>query len=881
MKSNKERILECMQLYEESITAEVGGVTTQYLSMKLQVQRPNISAILNVLVKEGNVEKVNGRPVLYRLRTKEGLEQSCFSSLIGYDQGLKRSIRLAKAAISYPGNSLHSLIYGASGVGKSDFAYRMYQYAQENGVLSKHAPFIKFNCRNYINEGEHMLNQLFTDSKNSSLQQAQGGVLFLDHVEYMSIEAREMLFRLLDHDDPSLGHHMHTIVICAFDHHDEALLQTYSAQFSILIQLPSLMQRSMHERYAFIQHFISTEALRTKRQIQVPAQVLRSLLLYECAGNIKQLKKDIQIGCATAYAREFHDKQADFSLQLEDFPLYVRKGFLQYRKYRSEIDALITDNFTYNFSEQANQEASNDVTQETTHLNIYDVIDKKSKELRNRGIAEYDINRLVSVDIENEFNEYSKQLSDTIINKEQLSKVVDSKIIALVDTFLEKATQHFDKVYPVSLFYGLCLHLASTLNNPHKVQRLSNERIMDMVDRYKSEYAFCTKFISKIEQKFQVHLPIDEVIFITMFISNDNLHSEQQSHVQVLIAMHGKGNASTMADVVNTLVKADNVYAYDLLLDMDMEHAYQELKQLIQTIDNGLGLLFLYDMGSLKNMAETIMQECHIAIRMMELPATLIAIDCARKAANEASLEQVYESVMQSTTFANDLMKETYQRSYHKQIIITLCMSGKGGAMQMKTYIEKHLAMDDIDVLPYAISDTDHLLQEVNHLRQKSHVLCVVSTYDPNLFGIPFIPISQLYETPKEELRHLLLTQPKNTNTIEVHYDEIFSFLKEQMEETFVDKIASILPKVMSAIKDDATTLSIDQELGMLLHIATALDNLCKQQPSLTNPQKKTLINRNKRLYQILKDIMKPVEQAFAVTFNDDEISYLIMNIKQ
>lgn len=491
------------------------------------------------------------------------------------------------------------------------------------------------------------------------------------------------------------------------------------------------------------------------------------------------------------------------------------------------------------------------------------------------------MNVLISVDIENEFREYTKKLSGAIVNKEHLRKVVDNEIIMLVDEFLESASKQFHCIYPISTYYGLCLHLSNTLKNHRRIQRLSNERIMEIVEKYKEEYALCTKFVSKIERQYTIQLPIDEVIFITMFLCENSDDKEKKAMVQVLIAMHGKANASSMAEVVNSLVKLDNVYAYDLLLDQNIQMAYEEIKQLIKEIDQGSGVLFLYDMGSLRVMAEMIQQELNIKIRTIELPATLIAMDCARKAASDLAIDDLYEDVIDSCQLSFSTMKKGYQRTYEKQIVITLCMSGKGGAVQMKNYIEKYLDFEDIDILPFAISDRDYLLQEVNRLQKESHILCIISTYDPQLYGIPFVSITELYETPIKELRALLISQKRKLTFDQVNYDEIYAFLKEQMEPSFVDKIKETLPNVIQELCRKVASINIDQRLGIFLHLSCSIYSLSKGEASLENKQKKSVIGRNKKLYAILKEVLNPLEKTFSIQINDDEISYLITSIKK
>ena len=93
-----------------------------------------------------------------------------------------------------------------------------------------------------------------------------------------------------------------------------------------------------------------------------------------------------------------------------------------------------------------------------------------------------------------------------------------------------------------------------------------------------------------------------------------------------LIAMHGNQTASSLVEVVKSLVRTNKVYAYNLPLDKEAMDAYNELKSLIKEIDMGKGILMMYDMGSLKTMAEEIADETGINIHFIISPTTLVAL---------------------------------------------------------------------------------------------------------------------------------------------------------------------------------------------------------------------------------------------------------------
>lgn len=884
MKSNKEIVFDFMQKGAAS-QKEHPGYMTQDLSEQLHMQRPNVSAILNTLVKEHRIEKLSGRPVYYRVANLPNMqkkEESCFKKMIGYDGGMKNAVQLAKAAILYPQHSLHTLIIGPIGSGKSFFAELMYEFAIEHHVIQEGAPFIKFNCRYYENGTEDLLVQhLFgaEDGADGAIKRAKAGVLFIDHIDLLPARACNLLLNLIDQERSEL---MNTMIICAIDDSaNKTMKDVLFSKFSMKIELPSLHARPMAERLSLIQTLFTKEALKMGRMIKINSELLRCILLYRCEHNVKQLKMDIKVGCANAYVREFSSEAEVLHVYIHDFPSYVRKGFLFYKSYRNEIETLIPDDYSYTFSSE-NMEKVQDVTagkanqQET----VYEVIQQKAAELRERGIMEEDISTIISADIERDLKKVTDYLVNENINKESLAKIVDSRIISMVERFLKEAIRQFGRIYPVSTYYGLCLHLSAMLERDTKTTHLANEQIMQIVETYKEEYIYCMQFSTLIEKEFHVHLPIDEVVFITMFICDQSLQKKGSKKPVVLIAMHGNTTASSICDVVNALVKNENTYAYDLSLEKDMQAAYEELKEYIQEIDEGKGVLLLYDMGSLKTMAEMISQETGIQICMMELPATLIALDCSRKASSIDRIDELYDNVIETYNNTCSTVKLSYNRQSHHAVIITLCMSGKGGALSIKNYLESNLELKDIDVVPFAISDREYLLNEVNLLKKKHDIMCVIGTYDPKLYQIPFISITKLFETPADKLP-MLLALEEITYCPPVNYHAIYDYLSEQMPTLDMKLLKKYLPKTINSIKKTVGNLSQDQELGLFMHIACSIYRIQQGEKSPANIHKDSILNKNKRLYNDIKDLLAVLEEVFSMIFNDDEVANIICIIKQ
>jgi len=344
MKTSKEVIYDFMKKYFLSLKeGEDSGLETSYIATKLEIKRPNVSAILNQLVTEGKVIKKGSRPVLYYIASPDSFtaEKSCFKNLIGFEGSLKNVIQLAKASILYPNNSLNTLIIGDSGTGKSFLAEHMYQYAKEKEILGKDACFIKVNCRHYIEDMHQLEHDLYRKSDNkftNYFDKAAQGVLFIDNLDLMDSRIRNRLTHFLEsgefvYDDNSVSIKQKKIllIIACNSESNAAVLEGIASKIPVKIELPPLRLRPLEERFQLINHFFTIESAKCDMNLKINSELITCLLLYDCASNIKQLRNDIKIACANAFVRNYGSDSKVISLYLSDFENYVRKGFLNYK----------------------------------------------------------------------------------------------------------------------------------------------------------------------------------------------------------------------------------------------------------------------------------------------------------------------------------------------------------------------------------------------------------------------------------------------------------------------------------------------------------------------------------------------------------------------
>ncbi len=108
----------------------------------------------------------------------------------------------------------------------------------------------------------------------------------------------------------------------------------------VTINLPALQDRSLKERLSLIKYFFIIESKYTNATIKVHKDVIKSLLLYDCFGNIGQLKSDIQLMSARAFLNYKTGLKDNIEIDLSLVPDYIYIGLLKLNENRSNLNKL-------------------------------------------------------------------------------------------------------------------------------------------------------------------------------------------------------------------------------------------------------------------------------------------------------------------------------------------------------------------------------------------------------------------------------------------------------------------------------------------------------------------------------------------------------------
>ncbi|QZY55225.1 sigma 54-interacting transcriptional regulator [Crassaminicella profunda] len=766
IKDSRERrknllINEIQKILKEEKAASVRRVTAILNEKGYKISRNLVFKFLKEIepsIKDNSSHEMNK---FNEIPTKVEDIPYAFDSLIGSKGSLKPQIELAKAAILYPKNGLHTLIYGPTGVGKSEMAECMYGFAIESNTKKQDAPFIVFNCADYADNPQLLLSQLFgykkgaftgaTDDKAGLVEKANDGILFLDEIHRLPPEGQEIFFHLIDKGrfrrlgETENYRQVNILLIAATTENIESnLLATFKRRIPMIIELPALSHRPFIERYKIIKNFFKQEAIRMNANIVVSQNVVKALILYEPIGNIGQIRSDIQVTCARSFLKLMGKENKSMKIDITELPNSVVKGLLKLNSYRNEMNKIVKGDLEVIDSNKVIIQNLDD-TPYLLSKEIYKEIESKYKVLKFQGIDEEIINRI----IENELETKIYKSVNTIrknkykLVKNDLEKIVGSKIVHIVEKMIDIAKE-YHKDLDNSLFYCLATHLAASYERLIQNKPINNPKLEKIKTQYPKEFSIAKEMSELASYSLKVNFPEDEIAFIAMYLKScarkDLL---LQKHVGVIVLSHGRV-AEGMATVANRLLGVNHAKAVEMSLDESPSVALKNTKQIAKEIGNEKGILFLVDMGSLTGFGEIIGKELSIKTRTINRVDTMMVIEAVRKAMMpDSNLDEMADSLQSDDKRISP--KEIINED--KKVIICVCLTGEGTAKALENVISERVKLDNkIEVMTMSVLENHNISAIVKKMSQEKKVIAIVGTINPQIPFIPFIDASEIIE---------------------------------------------------------------------------------------------------------------------------------------
>jgi len=741
-------------------------LTDELKNRGFEISRFSVSNML----RELNIPKDSMNPKNHQkdelLNTHHDYIQDSFSNMIGWDKSMRVKVEQAKAAILYPPNGLHTLIQGATGVGKSELAECMYKFAQQAKKLDpKEFPFIVFDCADYAENPQLLLAQLFgyrkgaftgadTD-KDGLVASANGGILFLDEVHRLPPDGQEILFQLIDKGkyrklgETNTVHEAKVMIIAATSEDIEKnLLATFRRRIPMVIELLPLSVRPVEERLEIIKMFFNQEAARINKKIEVDHSTLRTLLVYNCIGNIGQLRSDIQVACARGFLNYVTKGNETKSIMIDfsTLPAHVTNGLMSTKWNREEIEKYISDDLTF-FPDVFDIEEIRDSFY-TLPNEIYKNIEEEYTKLQRQGLSDEVINRIIGDYLDTKVKKVIRQMEK---NKHKLitrdiKTIVRPEIVDLVLEMIKVAKVGLGEIND-TLFYCLTTHLNASVERIESGRHINNPHLDNVKKDYPKEYETAKSMASLTNGYLGFELPEEEVGFIAMYLRTlVSMRVNPKETIGIVVLSHGHV-AEGMSDVANHLLGVDLVKAVEMSLDEMPEEAYKRTLEAVINVDHGRGVLLLADMGSLIGFGSQITQMTGINTRTVTRVDTIMVMDAIRKVLlPEADLNDVADSLIKGKEIKVLACEDTLYHSPDKFAIISLCLTGEGTAVRIETMIRDKLSEinKDIKIITMGAIDEEDIVKQIDKVHKNMKLLVIVGTVDPRYPEVPFVSAAEV-----------------------------------------------------------------------------------------------------------------------------------------
>ncbi|MGO2082536.1 sigma-54-dependent transcriptional regulator [Vagococcus sp.] len=909
------------------------GVTTLDVSEKLAIQRSNASKDLNTLVKEGVLDKSDGRPVRYLCKSirrhtplskyvpsylettplsnqtvglpeeRDVLNIDTFKRIIGFHGSMKNPVEQAKASILYPPKGLNCLIVGPTGSGKTYFAHTMFQFAKQHQVVEASKEMVIFNCADYANNPELLMSHLFghvkgaftgaSEEKEGLLSLADNGFLFLDEVHRLPPEGQEMIFYFMDTGlfaklgETTKNRKAAVRIICATtEDPSSALLNTFVRRIPITIQLPNFNDRPEKEKIDLVRVMMSLEAKRINRKIILTEDVVKALIGSVTYGNVGQLKSNVQLVTARAFLN--HMEQAELIITIDELNDSIKEGLMKLGRNREKLVSL-----SHYLSPQmviSPNDSTDPFTTDPYELpyNLYDIIGDKAALLKEEGFNQESINHFISTDINVHLKSFYCNHGFTFDTDSKLLEIMDQTMVDTTRKIYEFSRKELAYDFQTNFLYAIGLHISAFLIRTKRGKTNMNqdhESIAKMVKHYPRELEVAQGIKKIIEANHTIEIPESEVHYLTVLLVSLR-ENKASGQIGIVVACHGISTASSMVQVVSKLLDVQHLRSVDMPLEMTPQVAKEKIIKEVRAVDEGSGVLLLVDMGSLGTFSEDIEVQTGVKVRTVDMVTTATVLEAARKGSLlETNLENLYQSLtnFHGYTAIDEQVDVTLVQNQPKKAIVAICASGQGTAQRMKELLDDFIQDSlkiEITVFPISILEASEKIKKIS---EKYEIIATTGIAKPDL-EVPFIPMESLFSTEGQATikkiveRQVVMTYP--VLTMEKAQRACKEYI--QASYTFINP-DKILPPLWQFGEKVIQLFELKEEpsfyINLCMHLAGSIERTLRQDSlTITREQQKEFDEM--RGYERLLPALTALNEIIKVEFTQGELFYTYELIK-
>lgn len=742
-KTIRQQIQEYIQEKSKNIKAHIlEQCTANEVSRQFLISRSLASQYLNDMARENYFVKIKTRPVAflsrYQLEKDSGKQikqdsfasyeelvqflygkQQNFAKAIGHEYALRDCIEKVKTAIHYPRGGLPILIYGSHGSGKTFLTELIRDYCFDNGLLKQEDQYAYLNCNKL--DDVKLKNALFgyIDTKDrvypGVLQKAKDGLVVLDDISSMSAEIQENLLQYLDKgtyryantNTGSLSSEARIVLVS-----DEAPRKVFTRHFlnhfPFIIELPSLKDRTIREKMALVIHFFQRQALLSSCEILLSDRVM-DYLVNQCSEyEVLSLKQQIVLVFAKAYRKG--EKQIRVGMSCISDDAYIGDACMDEAYHSLEF---------YNHKE----------------LEAYKNFGEKFPDL----LGQYEKKEMETGRFYEELFQMLAKFNDAVMFNKDFLEMPLKRYERYVESIGNLAESNANIRISDFIRSMLAKYLYMQSYNP-EIEAWGDGfgEVMAFLEKYhRAEYEFAQEFSDTLERNFGIAL---NQIHKAAFLLDQLLYSNDVKKKQTLalIMCHGNATATSIANVVNTLLASHVFDAFDMPMNSDAAGMLLQVKDYLRAKKFFENLILIVDMGSLTGIAVELKEFEDVNIMLVSNASTPLALHVGSMIQRGYMVEEIRDHLSEVKTEC-----QVIPRSGKEKAILFTSDNGIHVAEKMRLLFEKSIPVQtDLKLIS---CDSLHLAgEEGKTLLNKYDILFVEGIVDPKIPGIEFINLGEI-----------------------------------------------------------------------------------------------------------------------------------------
>lgn len=870
------------------------------LGERLNISRSLASQYLNEYFKDGTFIKISTRPVyfldkktleknfridlknnefydvheLIELVEKGLLAQKSFLQAIGHDTSLAYCVMQCQSAIKYPPNGLPILLYGEHGVGKTYLSHLIYQYALDERIIPASAKLVFLDEVRKDGNSESDLQKIFGSIRYQGdkkvlveglLAKAKGGILVIDNAESLSEQCYNQLMSYMKSgeyviENGDVFHSSTRLVMTSCVEPKENISSLFLHNVPILCQIPSLEERPLEDKEAFVIHFLKKEEENLGKRILISSKAFNALIEGHYKNNIEELSSCIKTSCANAYLSAAQN-QKYLEIYLYHLPVSVfNTGILEHE----DEEIMIPVNQTINYGGNSKV------------LSYFDYMIALYREYEKGSFNDKQFSEKCF--------EGMNQYYDYIVFEK---KYTNPRVFAyekMIMNIFEDMLDQYDIYIPANCAFVIARIIYSYMQTYSgiKAWELKNkEVIMQLLNslkkHFRAEANVAIDVQLKIKQTLDIELNLMNLAFLILNIQFYNREMNRYSYNCMVLA-HGYSTASSIADAANKLVSSHVMDAIDMPLNTSVDDLVIALRKYIRRSNQNKDLILMVDMGSLEDIGTQIKDIANIRIGVINNVSTKLAVNIAYKVKQGLELEELFSSIIEETQFDTKIINNAIR----KKAILFTSETGETAAERVVQLFKNSLPRPvDISIFTYDYYRLMKNLDEDEIFRQYD-VIFVAGTIQLPLNEVPYVSLEDVIAFKdidrisstlcqyfsEEEAEQFNKNLVKNFTLENVM--NYLTILNPDKLITYIEAALAQLQKLLGIMLQNKTMV------GMYIHISCLVERLITKEESSKNLSDASLLNKEeKRFVKMFNESFTDLLNHYRVEIPLNEILYL------